>query len=716
MAPDTRKKNPRSQSTSPTKAKPSNKMPRTSNRLLKKADQRSNERKDGFNDLQKESDTIKQMMAAASKEEDMDVESDPPASGTNNNNKFAVLESDSEDEEEDEEVLPTEHDNNVPSSENNNNNPSEPSQHEETASSTKANKNKKITSSTTTTSDTTTASTKPKKSKSKKNKKPSKSSDPKQPDTGDKSSKSNTRVSFGGTHECNPKDLILREEDAFANLIVAPPPNVKVAQRVPTMLGMGKFIFNTLLSIDPSITLCKHADTPREDLTVADTIGAGSDTPFPAMLSDMKKWFQGIHVRDSPKLFVQVRIGANADIAEVISDANAILQGSREDSIPHSCNANLCIKHLQHACTCDAVWIAGLFSSVDITDFQNIVQESLDTYLDIGKLQTPIDIAIRAKNVRLDFNKKGNKLSKKHKEEKEVKTFHIEVRRGVEQTATRFIFACLKNNPALAKCSNAKLTVVSVVNKDSSPKDVEFARQALAHHKNMLDSIDSSAVPNVADPNVRSKRAGNKSTREMLLDLDRPSAPGSKVFLQVETSHNGVVHIFHAKKWEAEAKHVIKHLLLCLGRKHPDAGNAIHKGFTPEAIEEAKDHCWDDDNNCPTSKLAQAMDQQLADAKEDCACWLFENLDLIDNDKKNTNKKDFAPARPSTDDSTAADGSFVTHRNADEATEAAGSRATSSSATDASATSSEEASASAQQGGQVTVPRPFHRDGQGGRG
>ena len=243
-------------------------------------------------------------------------------------------------------------------------------------------------------------------------------------------------------------------------------------------------------------------DTAREDLTVADTIGAGSDTPFPATLSDMKKWFQGIHVRDSPKLFVQVCIGVNADIAEVISDANAILQGSREDSIPHSCNANLCIKHLQHAHTCDAVWIAGLFSSVDITNFQNLVQESLDNYLEIGKLQTPIDIAIRAKNVHLDFNKKGNKLSKKHKEEKEVKTFHIEVRRGVEQTATRFVFACLKNNPALAQCSNAKLTVVSVVNKDSSPKDVEFACQALAHHKNMLELIDSSAVPNVADPNV----------------------------------------------------------------------------------------------------------------------------------------------------------------------------------------------------------------------
>ena len=171
--------------------------------------------------------------------------------------------------------------------------------------------------------------------------------------------------------------------------------------------------------------------------------------------------------------------------------------------------------------------------------------------------------------------------------------------------ANQFICAALKMIPALVNHMNIMLTWVLVVDKDLVTKDVTLAHNALAHHKSILASIDHSFVPVIADLDIMSDHLGNKSLHQIILDLHLPSDKSCKAFLMAEMACNSEAILHCTKKWEEEACMIIEHLLLFLRHKHPNAGDAVEKGFQWEAIEEAEDFDWDDKTDLPISKFAK---------------------------------------------------------------------------------------------------------------
>ena len=293
----------------------------------------------------------------------------------------------------------------------------------------------------------------------------------------------NSRVSFGGTQVLSEDDIIRRKEDVFTTLIVTPP-KARPAKRVEAITASLQFILTISRTISKDVVICKCNDEPMDKLVMADALGDGSKTQFPSTLTELKKYFSGLHMRESPKLHIQLRVGTNSDAHELASEGNALLQGALDEDEPHSCNANWCVKHLQCAHTEDCGWIAGLFFNIDIADIQAQIQDALDKHHELKKLKTPITISIRAKNVRLEFNNGKNtkgKTSKTAKTEQETRTFHVEVKQGFKRTASRFIHAALKSMPALVQRANMKLTWVPVVDKDSSSDDVWLLAAKLLH-------------------------------------------------------------------------------------------------------------------------------------------------------------------------------------------------------------------------------------------
>ena len=125
---------------------------------------------------------------------------------------------------------------------------------------------------------------------------------------------------------------------------------------------------------------------------------------------------------------------------------------------------------------------------------------------------------------------------------------------------------------------------------------------------------------------------GTRHSCKLILDLHLPSDDKTKAFILAETGFNGDAILFCAKKWADEAKLLIKHLLLFLQCKCPDAGDAVEKGFTLDAIEEAEDFHWDDDNKHLASKVMQELEANLASAEKSSANWVITGMEMLNED------------------------------------------------------------------------------------
>ena len=100
------------------------------------------------------------------------------------------------------------------------------------------------------------------------------------------------------------------------------------------------------------------------------------------------------------------------------------------------------------------------------------------------------------------------------------------------------------------------------------------------------------------------------------------------------------------KKWAEEVKLIVKHLLLFLQCKHPNAGDAVEKGFAFDAVKEAGDCFWDEEKNCPSSHITAELKENLADAKASSADWVIAGMEMLrDNENKDNNKEEAHPMR-----------------------------------------------------------------------
>ena len=435
----------------------------------------------------------------------------------------------------------------------------------------------------------------------------------------------------------NKMEKLLRENIVYTTLIVAPP-KTKASKRIEIYISMLKFIFKIIQSIDEDIILYTYDDTTKENITSDMTLFGGSTTTFPNSLTSLKKFFAGLHVRDTTKLYLNLRIGTNKDAKDVIGSGNALLQDATDPDVPESCNANWYAKHLQVPYTKDCGWIAGLFYNCNGKEFETILQSRLDTCYDKGKLKIRIPISVHTKNVRLAPNTAKKQDNNKKQNDMTTRTFHVEVPKGTKQTASSYIHSILKRSPALSARTNVKFTWVPVIDKDASTADIAYSSAALAHHKSLLSSCEFSYVPGIEDLNVTSNRLGGKSLRDIILSLTLPSDDTRKVFVLAETGYNGEALLYYAKKWASEARGVIKFLLFYLRRTYPNAGAAVEKGFSLEAIEAAEDFVWDEIKKCPTSKEAQELEQQLALSKTVAADLIIENMHILlkDDDDEET--------------------------------------------------------------------------------
>ena len=328
----------------------------------------------------------------------------------------------------------------------------------------------------------------------------------------------------------NKMEKLLRENIVYTTLIVAPP-KTKASKRIKIYISMLKFIFKIIQSIDEDIILYTYDDTIKENITSDMTLFGGSTTTFPNSLTSLKKFFAGLHVRDTTKLYLNLRIGTNKDAKDVIGSGNALLQDATDPDVPESCNANWYAKHLQVPYTEDCGWIAGLFYNCNGKEFETILQSRLDTCYDKGKLKIRIPISVRAKNVRLAPNTAKKQDNNKKQNDMTTRTFHVEVPKGTKQTASSYIHSILKRSPALSARTNVKFTWVPVIDKDASTADIAYSSAALAHHKSLLSSCEFSYVPGIEDLNVTSNRLGGKSLRDIILSLTLPSDDTRKVFV-----------------------------------------------------------------------------------------------------------------------------------------------------------------------------------------
>ena len=425
------------------------------------------------------------------------------------------------------------------------------------------------------------------------------------------------------------KPSIHRKQAAHTTLIVAPP-KTKANQRVETCVEALQCLFKIVQSIDDKVILHTYDETPMDEIDMANALFGGSATQFPTSLITLKKFFGGLHIRDSPKLHLNLRIGTDKDPKDLVSSGDALLQDALDSNVKESCNANWYMKHLQVPCAEDCGWIAGLFYNCKGNEIEKILQDHLDACTAKGKIKIRIPVSVRLKNVRQGGS--ATKKSDNKSNDMSARTCHVEVPRGTKKTASRFIHITIKKAKAFTNRTNLKLTWVPVVDKDSSPGDTNYSKEALAHHKSLVTSAEFSYVPGIENLDITAGRLNDKSLRKILLGLKLPSDDSRNVFILAETGFNGETTLHYAKKWAAEARQVIKHLLLYLRRKCADAGNAVEKGFSLEAIEEAEDHIWDEEKNRPTSQEARDLEARLASAKESTAGWVIEGMSSLDED------------------------------------------------------------------------------------
>ena len=499
--------------------------------------------------------------------------------------------------------------------------------------------------------------------------------------TGKKDSdRSAHRVSVGGNDKATTTTTevnVKRQYIVYTTMVVSPP-KTKAAQRIETYIEMLKFIIKMVQTIDEDIIIYKYDDTEATAITESMALFGGSSTAFPATLMTMKTFFAGLHVRDSPKLYLNLRIGTDKDATDIVRSGNELLQEALDKDNKFSCNANWYTKHLQVPYAEDAGWIVGLFHNCDTCDFQELLGDHLDELHEEGQLKVSLPISVRIKAVRQQATNNKKKDTDKQNDSTN-RAFHVEVPRGMKKTASRWVHFTLKHAKAFQTRSNLPLTWVPAVDKDSSPQEVTYSKKALAHHKSIFASAEFSYVSAIQDLDIRSDRLDKKSLREILMEIPLLSDPTTKAFILAEKAYNGDAILYYAKKWAEEARTIIKYLILLISRMYPKAGSAIEQGFTYEAIEEATDYYWDEDNNRPASKTTQELEETLESAKKKTAGWIFDNIELVNN-----NNTDNAVPRPSGKSVAWETGTFGSHMRQDASSEAAETAAASPSAVDAS--------------------------------
>ena len=317
---------------------------------------------------------------------------------------------------------------------------------------------------------------------------------------------------------------------------------------------------------------------------------------------------------------------------EFIRSGNSLLQDAADPDTPHSCNANWYRKHLQVPFTENCGAVIGMFHNCNTGNFQKILELGIASLCELDNLD-PIPIAVRLKQPRAPPTSSATASKKKTFKDNE-RMFHVEVPRGTAKRLFGYIYKIIKHSRKLVGHTNMRLSWLPEVNKTSTPSEVHTYKEGLAYQKNLVNSVNFQYVPGVIDLNITSRRLGGRSLRSLILELKLPSNPDREAFVHVETGYSGEALVYYTKAWEDEAKLLIKFLLIYLRRNYPDAGDAVDKGFSQEAIELANTYIWDPETDQPISEEHLAIQNQLADIKATTSDWLIENMDLLQDAEK----------------------------------------------------------------------------------
>ena len=161
-------------------------------------------------------------------------------------------------------------------------------------------------------------------------------------------------VSIGEATKIDEDACIHCDHEVFVAIIMEMM-KVKSSKCIAKIIAHANFIVSILKSIDADIEICKCDETLTKDLMCAHALSGGNNAAFPTSLSDLKKFFQGVHTRDSPKLHMQLHLGTNIKPQDLISEAHSLLCTALDKDDPSSCNAGVHKKHLQHPFAEDAV-------------------------------------------------------------------------------------------------------------------------------------------------------------------------------------------------------------------------------------------------------------------------------------------------------------------------------------------------------------------------
>ena len=349
----------------------------------------------------------------------------------------------------------------------------------------------------------------------------------------------------------------------------------------------------------------------------------------------IEKFFSSLSICDSPELHLSIHIGTDKDPVDLICSGNDLLKDAADLNNQHSCNANWCLKPLQVPCSIKIRWAVGAFNNCNTTEFQTVLQLSLDKMFKCNLFKKHVIILVCPQCVHIDFNCQKKKNNKNNDDnDSACHAFHIKVECGMDKATKHCIHIAIKMLPCIVSHADIPFAWVPMVAKDSSSQDVNHSHHTLAHHKSLQSLSECSCITSIKDLNVTSMCLSNKTLCKLISDSCLPSDNTKKAFILAEMACNGEALLCHMKKQAEEVKLIVECLLLFLQCKHPNAG------------EEAGDCFWDEEKNCPSSHIMAKLKENLADAKISSADWVITGVEMLkDNENKDNNKEEACSMR-----------------------------------------------------------------------
>ena len=461
-----------------------------------------------------------------------------------------------------------------------------------------------------------------------------------------------SRLSFSETDNVRTFDASTsptqRSNVAFCSLICKTG-KIPASKRLKAMTSMLKYHMGLGKQLDERLIYYEYNDTPKEDIKLEQCIFAPDDDSFPTTMSNMKKFFQGLDIRERETVYLRIKIGFDGNEPhEFVQDFNALLSECQNKDVEYTYNANIYYAPIQTPFTESCGWLVGYSGKSNAKEFHqgfNLALNALSAqeYERQNKPPgDPIEVAVSMKFIR-DGKSFGSKKSSGSRDMEDVKrALHFEVKKGTAKRTGRLIRVLIKKAPYVLKRSNIPLTWCPTINKDSSLSDIAYNNKCMAHHKSVALSCETMISKDIESLDTPFERLQYRTLREILLKIESPrdekGQPTGRMFLQVETTWTGDTIFIFAKKWAVEARETVKLLLPLL--RHEFKTDAIDLSFTAEAIEEADDYYWDDTTNRPVSKLNAELNQGLTEAQKGVASWIMEGIqDMLPNETTDTTKR-----------------------------------------------------------------------------